>query len=337
MAMSSRTKRPRKRSPVLLVGIVLVLLGILYTAGWFAAANYATTKLEHAFDGDNPLASALDCPGMRMSGFPLHIGLNCTKVSVNDSRNGITGSSGAFRSSAEIFRPGRIKWEIDGPAILQTSTGLAGAFQWDSFRSTLSLGMNGVDSSASVIQKLQANLTDALSGRVLRIDAAESRTRLQRDGEDLVGTARLTGMDFGQDDRNPDLPPMAAQLDVKLLGQARALDIEHPEPIELRGLSGDIRNLQIDMGQGRTITASGPISIDNAGLANGTLKLEIGKVDAWRDLVIAAYPETKDIARMAAKGLKAVFLGQNQGQVTLQITNGVVVLGFIPLGNIPPI
>lgn len=343
MALSSRTKAPDetlrgKKSRLIKVAIILILLALLYSAGWFAAANYATTKLEHAFDGDNPLASALDCPGMRMSGFPLHIGLNCTKVSINDQRNGITGSFGAFRSTAEIFRPGKIKWEIDGPAILQTSTGLAGSFQWESLRSSLSLGMDGVDSSATTVHTLQANLTDAVSGRVLRIDAEDGRGRLQRDGDDLVGTARFSGMNFGQDDRNPNLPAMAAQVDLKLLGQAAALDIEHPEPIKLRGLSGEFRDLQIDMGQGRTIKATGPISIDNTtGLVSGTLKLEISKVDAWRDLVITAYPETKDLAKLAAKGLKAAFLGQNSGQVTLQITNGVVVLGFIPLGNIPPI
>jgi hypothetical protein len=337
MATSSKTAKQRKRSIVFPVVITVIIIAAVYSAGWFAAANYATSKLERAFDGDSPLAAALDCANMRVGGFPLRISLKCSKITINDHRNGITGSVGAFRSSAKIFKPGTINWDLNGPAILQTSTGLAASLQWGRFESAMSVGMTGLENETTSIKMLRANITQALSGATLSINASEARIDLQRANEDLIATSRLTNVFFQQNEANAKLPPMAAAVDLKLVGQANALNIERPQPIALRGLNGELRELQVDVGEGRTVTASGPLSIDQDGYLSGSLKLQISKVEGWRDMVIAAYPETHDIAKLAAKGLKLAFFGQNQGQVTLQITHGTVVLGFIPLGNIPPI
>ncbi|MBB4955689.1 hypothetical protein H4S14_003756 [Agrobacterium vitis] len=337
MATSSRTVKRRKRSIVFPVAIALVVIAALYSAGWFAAANYATSKLERAFDGDSPLASALDCANMRVGGFPLRISLKCSKITVNDSHNGITGSIGAFRSAAKIFKPGTIHWDLNGPAIFQTSTGLATSVQWDRFESAMAVGIAGLENETTTVKTLRTNITQAVSGATLTISASEARLEIQRSSDDLLTTSRFTDVVFQQNDGNSKLPPMIADLDLKLIGQANAFNIDNPQPILLRGLNGELRGLQVDIGEGRTITASGPLSIDQEGYLSGTLKLEIGKVEGWRDMVIAAYPETTEIAKMAAKGLKMAFFGQNHGQVTLQITHGTVVLGFIPLGNIPPI
>ncbi len=337
MATSSRTVKPRKRSVVFPVAIVLIVLAALYSAGWFVAANFATNKLEQAFDGNSPLAAALDCANMRVGGFPLRISLKCSKITINDARNGITGSVGAFNSAAKIFRPGTVNWQLTGPAILQTKTGLASSVQWDTLDTAMSVGLSGVDKSTTTIKTLRTNITQAITGATLSFKAAESQMEVQRSDADLNATTRLTDVAFVQNDGTSKLPPMTADLDMKLIGQADVLNIDNPKPIDLKGLNAELRNLNINIGEGRTITASGPLSIDQDGYLSGTLKLQLTKVEGWRDVISAAYPETHEIAKMAAKGLKMAFLGQNQGQVTLQITHGTVVLGFIPLGNIPPI
>lgn len=337
MTTSSRTMKRRKRSVVFPVSIALVIVVAIYSAGWFAAANYATTKLERVFDGNSPLAAALDCANMRVGGFPLRISLKCSKITVNDQRNGITGSVGAFRSAAKIFKPGTINWDLAGPAIFQTSTGLASSFQWDSLNSSMSVGLAGVENETTFVKALRANITHAVTGATVSLKATDGRMEIQRDSQDLLATSRFTDINFQQNDANPKFPLMTADLDMKLLGQANALSVENPTPIALKGLNTELRDLRVDIGEGRTISASGPLSIDENGYVSGALKLQISKVEGWRDVVISAYPETTDVAKIAAKGLKMAFLGQNQGQVTLQITHGTVVLGFIPLGNIPPI
>jgi hypothetical protein len=319
------------------VAIALIVVAAVYSAGWFLAANYATTKLERAFDGSSPLAAVLDCANMRVSGFPLRISLKCSKISINDKRNGITGSVGAFSSAAKIFRPGTVNWQLTGPAITQTSTGLATSVQWDSLDTAMSVGLTGMEKSTTIIKTLRTNITQGTTGATLNFNAAESRMDLERSDADLNAATRFTDVSFVQNDGTSKLPPMIADLDVKLIGQADALNIEKPKPIDLKGLNTELRSLNIDIGEGRTINASGPLSIDQDGYLSGELKLQISKVEGWRDAITAAYPETREIAKMAAKGLKMAFLGKGQGQVTLQITHGTVVLGFIPLGNIPPI
>lgn len=337
MATSSSTVTRRKRSIVFPGVLSVIILLAVYTAGWFAAANYATTKLERAFDGSSPLASVLTCANMHVGGFPLRISLKCSKITVNDHKNGITGSVGAFRSAAKIFRPGTVNWQLNGPAILQTSTGIATSVQWDRLETSMSVGIIGLENQVTSIKALRTNITNALTGTTLSINASEGQLNIQRDSDDLLTTARFTDVNFQQNDGTSKVPPMTADLDLRLIGQADALNIENPKPIDLRGLNGELRGLQVDVGEGRTITASGPLTIDQDGYLSGSLKLQINKVEGWRDMVISAYPETTDIAKLAAKGLKMAFFGQNHGQVTLQITHGTVVLGFIPLGNIPPI
>jgi hypothetical protein len=337
MATSSRTVKRRKRSIVFPVAIALVAVVAIYSAGWFLAANYATTKLERAFDGSSPLAAALDCNNMSVGGFPLRISLKCSKITIHDQRNGVSGSVGAFRSAAKIFRPGTVTWQLSGPAIVQTATGLMTSVQWDALDSTMAVGFDGVDKGTTIIKALRTNVTQKTSGATLNVNASESRIEIQRSDADLNATTRLTDVNFVQNDGTSKLPPMLADLDIKLVGQADALNIDNPKPIDLKGLDTELRSLSINIGEGRTITASGPLSIDQDGYLSGALKLQISKVEGWRDVITAAYPETREIAKLAAKGLKMAFLGQNQGQVTLQITHGTVVLGFIPLGNIPPI
>lgn len=337
MAASSTTAKRRKISGVFSVAIVLIAVVAIYSAGWFIAANYATTKLERAFDGNSPLASALDCANMTVGGFPLRISLKCTKITINDKHNGITGSTGPFRSAAKIFRPGTVNWQLTGPAILQTSTGLATSVQWDSLDSAMAVGLSGLEKQTTVIKALRTNITQGSSGATISFGASESTLQIQRSEADLNATASMTDVSFVQNDGTSKLPPMLANVDMTLLGQADALNIDNPKPIDLKGLQAELRNVSINIGEGRTITASGPLSVDQDGYISGALKLQITKVEGWRDVITAAYPETREIAKIAAKGLKMAFLGQNQGQVTLQITHGTVVLGFIPLGNIPPI
>lgn len=337
MAASSTTAKRRKRSGVFSVAIAVVAVVAIYSGGWFIAANYATTKLERAFDGNSPLAAALDCANMTVGGFPLRISMKCTKISINDKHNGITGSTGPFRSAAKIFRPGTVNWQLTGPVILQTSTGLATSVQWDSLDSAMAVGISGLEKQTTVIKALRTNISQGSSGATISFGATESDMQIQRNEADLDATASMTDLNFVQNDGTSKLPPMLANVDLTLKGQADALNIESPKPIDLRGLDAELRGLSINIGEGRTITASGPLSIDQDGYISGVLKLQITKVEGWRDVITAAYPETREIAKIAAKGLKMAFLGQNQGQVTLQITHGTVVLGFIPLGNIPPI
>ncbi|MDQ0456565.1 DUF2125 domain-containing protein [Rhizobium paknamense] len=337
MATSSETDCRTRNRRLLSISIWVIVAVLVYSAAWFALANYATQKVESVFDGDNPLAAALDCDDMKIAGFPLRLGLNCTKVTINDRRNGILGTAGSFRSSAQIFRPGNITWELDGPAIVQTANHLAATLRWDRMHSNISMGFDGIDSASTNLLQWQANFTEALTGATLALNADQGRVRLKRTGADLFAGMQVTALGIGENDDGPKLPNANLHGDLILLGQAGVLDIDHPEPLQVRGLQGQLNGLVVDMGEGRKLTASGPLTVDNNGLVSGTLKLEVEKVDSWRDMVIAAYPQTKDVARMAAKGLKALFMGQNQGSVTLQITNGVIVLGFIPLGNIPPL
>ncbi|MGG7516885.1 DUF2125 domain-containing protein [Allorhizobium undicola] len=337
MATSSRAGKSTGKRRLLSALVWAILAIIAYTAAWFAVANYTTQKVESVFDGDNPLAAALDCDDMSIAGFPLRFGLFCSKVNINDQRNGIMGTAGAFRSSAQIFRPGNITWELDGPAIIQTANQIAATLRWDRMHSNMSVGWSGTESASTKLERWQANITEASTGAMLALAGEEGRIKVKREGADLTASLRLVSLAIGENDDAQRLPNATVQGQLRLFGQAGVLDIDHPVPLQIHGLEGQFDTLEVDMGEGRKLKASGPVSIDERGLVSGTLKVELDKVDSWRDMVIGAYPGTRDAARLAAKGLRALFMGQNQGNVTLQITNGVIVLGFIPLGNIPPL
>lgn len=334
MAASSQSGSSRK---FLLLGSgILIVIG-LYTAGWFYAAHkLQETVLKVITPGDSSQGVAGECGDLAFRGYPFRIGLFCSKVNVDDKKNGVSASFGELRSAAQVYNPGHIVWELDSPAQIRTANGLNISADWANMQSSLVTKFKGIDRTSLVIDGLKGTAVSSATGQTIDFDSAKTEVHLRQNGPDLDGAITLTDASTVIKDWPPLLPRLSAIADVTLAGKAGMID--GSDANGLQGTSGELRRFIADIGDGRTMRLSGPFSFDEQGLLSGKFKLEIEKLGAWSDNAKQTFPQLQSTIDTARKLLGALAGGGDRASVDLVVDRGrATISGFIPLGKIPPI
>ncbi len=116
---SSTPESSNKRGRLLkyLIG-ALVLLGALYTGGWYYLANELQTRVATNIAAFKEKGIDATCENARASGYPLRVGLDCTRVGWADPAKNLSVTAGTFRSAAQVYDPMQIVSRIDGPAAI---------------------------------------------------------------------------------------------------------------------------------------------------------------------------------------------------------------------------
>lgn len=333
---NTATESPISRK-VLRLGL-FILFGIaVYSVGWYFAAEYIRKQILTFMSGDNPSAVIASCEDPSLGGYPFRFRLNCSTVSVEDHYQGISTSFGALRAAAQVYSPGHIVWEIDGPSVTRSTLGFSSTADWSSLQSSLILRTDGVDRSSLEVRDVTATVTGAGNPGQIRVEAPHFESHVRRmernlDFAALIRDARvtLTGVEL-------ELPPISSSIDLTLTDKAGLLDPREAPKQALYGTAGEIRRFVADLGEGRVLTVSGPIAVGDTGLVSGRLNVEIEGLEAWSSAVKQLYPELSDTVDDAMKVVAILFGGQNNGSAQVSISEGAVSLGFIPLGRLPPL
>jgi hypothetical protein len=102
----------------------------------------------------------------------------------------------------------------------------------------------------------------------------------------------------------------------------------------LRGISLELRQVEIATASGAALTASGTVAVDDGGVIDARLTLGARKPAELAAVLSAAFPAEAGRINSAFAGLAT--LGDNPS-LPLTIRQGQAFLGFIPLGTIPPL
>jgi hypothetical protein len=335
------TSRKENRSPasrkILLLGIAVIVGILVYSGLWWGAAGAVEKKLVEILGGDNPAAIEAECSDMKVGGFPFRLGVTCTKLAVDDHFHGLSATFGALRSVAQVYAPGRVLWELDGPAEVRSSLGFSLALQWTKLRSSLSAGLSGLDRSSIEAKDLHSLLTAKIDGETVAAKAPHAEAHVRRSEDDLDLAILVKDAVLSLRDRPSLLPPLSASVDMTLVGKAKYLDLEGDRGEGLYGSDGEIRRFVADMGEGRMLTLSGPVSVGTDGMLSGKLHVEVEGIKAWLETLGRAFPDERETIDNAANVLGALFSGSDKGSATLTVTDGVVSLGIFPIAVLPPI
>ena len=333
MAASSQSRGSRK---FWLLGGAIVLVIAVYTGGWFYAASSLRSTVLKAIAPRAASTVSGECADIDFRGYPFRIGLFCSKVDIDDNKNGISASFGALRSAAQVYAPGHIVWELDSPAEIRTAQGLTVSAQWDNLQSSLIAKLRGVDRSSTVIDGLKATAVSTVTGQTVNFDSAHTEIHLRQNGADLDGAISIANSDLAIKDLPQVFPKFSASIDMTLVGKAGMIDGTDKEGIH--GAQGELRRISTDIGGGKVMTLSGPFSFDEQGYLSGKFKLEIDQLGPWGDSLKQAFPDIAPTVNTATKLLKALAGGGDKVSVDLVVQRGnATVSGFIPLGSIPPI
>ncbi|MBB6508673.1 hypothetical protein F4695_002022 [Rhizobium soli] len=334
MAASSRSGVSRK---LWILASAVILAIALYTAGWFYAASVLKQNTLALLGSQQKRGIVAECTDAEYRGYPFRIGLFCSKVTVDDRENGISGTFGALRSAAQVYAPGHIVWELDAPSEVRTSHGFSVSTTWKSLQSSIAAKLKGVERASMVIEGSRASVVSATNTQPFDITTDRTEIHLRQNGDDLDAAISLDGTSTTAEGVAELLPKLNALVDVTLAGRAGMIDGSDPNGTALYNTKGELRSLKADLGEGRVANISGPFSFDDEGRMSGKLKLRVEKIDAWQQSLGEVFPDLASTIKTAANMLAALGGGEN-ASLDITIRRGKVLAGgLIEIGEIPRI
>lgn len=325
-----------ERRKIFRLGIAVVAVCLVYTGAWHLAATALESRIERIFEQQNPFGAAVECDNRTLSGFPFRIGLFCDKLSVNDVNNGVSASFGGFRSAAQVYAPGHIVWELDGPGEIRSADGLSATLEWDELRSSVVTGLANLKRSSIESTALRAIVNPGRGLPAFELRAPTSEMHIRANGADLDYAAIYRDVELSLRDGGLALPKFSASLDLTLAERARLLDYGGGDR-SWRGTSGELRRFAIEIGAGQVLTVNGPVSINDEGLLSGRLRVEIEGINGFADALKTLMPDAAGAIEQGARLLTALASGDQNVSTDIRIRDGVITLGLFPIGKIPPL
>lgn len=321
-----------------ILALMTVLVVIAYSAVWFTIARQIETRLPPLLQSAGGEQSG-QCAGIDVRGFPFRIGLFCDRVTYDDRAAGLSLATGALRSAAQVYQPGRGIVEVDGPLELRSAPGEALSLDWTRLHASFRAGLPGLDRLSTVSQDLKGNWLLPFGEGSIGMAASDVQAHLRRNGPDLDAAVSVTALDLTLDmlgAGQSKLPGLSGNIDLTLTDRADWLAREGSTK-PLRGTAGTLRRLELDFGSDRRIVLSGPVSIDEDGLLSGEVALTVTNIEATRDVLMAGFPLSADLIGGIAGSIASITKGKPEPTVNLSIREGTAYLTIIPLFSIPPI
>ncbi len=324
---SSRTPQSRYSRRILWLALFVAVLFGGYSALWYYAADRLEAQAKTVLADVNANGVTADCARLTARGFPFRIGLYCDSVRFDD-RKGTTVSAGAFRSAAQVYSPLHIVGELDGPATVAVPQAHSLALDWTGLRASVRIATPLPERISLEGSGLSAGLSGAEP--LLTAQAFQGHMRPNGADLDLAGTV----VDLAPAARlleGRQLPPLSGALDATvkdgvqlLLSKARSL----------RGQSATIRQLSVSTDAATGVDLKGTLSVDADGLVDADLTLTLRNPKGLAAVASGVAPEAKGKIDQAVMAIG--MLGANPS-LPLKIAKGKALLGFIPLGEVPPL
>jgi hypothetical protein len=244
----------------------------------------------------------------------------------------VAASTAAFRSLAQVYDPFHIVAELDSPARISAPSGGAFAFDWANLRASARLSMDFPDQIDTVVTSLTADAGADGSAATRLFSAGSAEAHMLKAGDDLKLAASFADATIDPKLlKGAELPPLKGEVDITVKDGVSFVRFGSGS---LRGQSGTIQTLAVSSGDTAGLSLSGPFSVASDGLVDADLSVTIRDPKALSAILMKAFPGMADQIRTSFAGLAV--MGDNP-TLPLKISKGRAMLGFIPLGNVPPL
>ncbi|MCV0381093.1 DUF2125 domain-containing protein [Nitratireductor sp.] len=330
MPSRKRTKRNTSRR-FLLFALFIVLAILVYTGGWFYAADTLERRTITAIEDINLGQQNVNCEEPTARGYPFRIGLFCRSVSFENAETGVSVNAGAFRSAAQVYQPMRTVGELDSPAKITAPHFPPVEANWDNMRLSARLTTRLPERVSSEATNVVLTLDDDTRQPIARADSIQTHTRQNGANVDFAFIAQKLSLDPALTS-GATIPALDGEVllslddGVALLANARN---------GLRGRSGSVQNLRLSVaGTEAGLSLQGPIRIAENGLIDAELRVTVNEPQTIARLAGDLFPAQRDQIQSITSGLA------NLGKaptLPVNIRQGRVFVGFIPLGRVPPV
>lgn len=338
----------RSRSWILYAPIAtLLLVAVGWSMLWVYAKSRVDEEIVRWMAREAGQGRAVGCGERTIAGYPFRIEVDCRDAVLVDSR----GAPRRYETPrvlavAQLYKPNHIILEFAAPLRI----GEPGPGGRDFARASWSLGRASIVTDGRETERVSVSLdrpevTAAGAPTPYRAERAEFHFRRREAG----GAAQPADLAWivAKLDGPLGLPGISGPVDIEVQATATALD-------RLRG--GDererLRNWtqaggRLDIRLARLLSprasaeASGNVGLDPRGRADGNLRLVV----AGLDQVIGDLVERRQVPRemmtmvpaMAAVSQPAEIAGKRAMALPVQLREGLIRVGPIPVGAIPPL
>ncbi|KXF79336.1 hypothetical protein ATN84_06385 [Paramesorhizobium deserti] len=311
---------------------------IAYTAGWFYLADKLEDRAKSNLAGLGAKGISANCENLHTSGYPFRIDIVCDSISWRRPNAGISFLAGRISSGSPVYAPRSLTNEITSPAFVGIPGLLPLELRWDK-----------LTSSTELIRPVPSRISTTAKG--LRIGVRTQTTsatplaeidNLQFEANGFNGpmqtTLKFDGLKLSEATvGDTPVPPLSGSANMQL-SDAAALFQPRPGAIEerLRGQSGEIRQATLSLPSGGSLTLSGPFSVDEQGVIDGTFRMSLTNPSALAEAARAAFPDQERNISTILFALSAMPKDENGAPtITVDVMRGKARAGFIPLGTLP--
>ena len=329
--------KPRHKLILLIASIFII--PALVTLGWYWGADRLENLIETRISTIANRGVTVTCNNLQIRGFPFRIGLNCDNTSFDDTKRRVGFTAGELRTTAQIYNPGHVISELDGPLTITNRHSVIEA-DWQSMRASSVFDISNL--SRASIETMSINMATQLANiKELQNISAENLQMHVRENENDVDIA-ASGINIALKNAITNSPIQINDLNIfitvhdtmEILKYDRARDASI-----LYGSDVTLHDLTIKGAQNATIAASGPLSVSDRGVISGDVAITLTNIANLKSTIAEVNPALSANFSNIINILSALSSTNNPDeiQIDVKIRNGIAQAGIIPLGRIPAI
>lgn len=283
----ARRSGSRRFKVLLMVG----LFGIVaWSVVWFVAATIVDRQLDRAQMMAADRGATIDCANRSVTGYPFRIEVRCGARSSAEMSDGWVSLEGV-RVAAQIYEPGHLIAEIDGPMALTVGP-VEVAAQWTLAHASarVNLSDQALRSLIAEVKGLTLDLANSQDVSVREVDASVRRD--PTDPADLDIAIRLA--DFVPGD---GLMPATLSVQGRIGDGATLLDGQ-PDAVLARlsdaGLPITIERATFESGD-MLLVMTGALDLGADGLINGKVDISVAGYEADLPYISVMDPRTQTV------------------------------------------
>lgn len=329
--------KPRHKL-VLLIASIFIIPGLV-TFGWHWGAEKLENLIATKISDIANRGVTITCNNLEIRGFPFRIGLNCDNTSFDDTNARVGLTAGELRTTAQIYNPGHVISELDGPLIV-TSRNSVIEVDWQSMRASSVFDVSNL--SRASVEASSINLATQISSlKELQKISAENLQFHLRQNEENVDIA-ASGVNFTIENLLTNTPIKIDDVNLftTIHDKIEILDYNRPRDISLlRGSNMTLHDFTVKTKQNVVLSASGPIDISEQGLISGKIAVTLTNVANLQAIIYEVNPQIAANFSNVINILSALSATNNPNEIKINVTlrNGNAQAGIIPLGKIPAI
>jgi hypothetical protein len=360
--------RPRRHWGVALALVIVIILAIGWTGLWYYAAGRAEIEFAAWRNREAAAGRVFNCATQGIAGFPFRIELKCAEPALNLQAQKLTFRFKDLLAAVQIYQPTLLIAEITGPLTVTDGEGPI-AIDWTLGQASVHGLPSEPDRVAVVLDKpsvarLASPATTTLaSAEHLELHARQA-PRLPQDPLVLDLALNFTKALF------PGLRIPDGPIDAEIAGTLRGLRDLRPKPLsdllrDLQAANGRLEVTHARIRQGEIVgVGQGALSLTARGTLDGQIQLTVAGIEqlmvalgldkkvgqASQNALDRVAPGlnldrllgSRGNAALAAAGVAmlgqpAELEGRHAVTLPLRFADGVVFLGPLRAGEVPPL